>query len=235
MYVFANGNLKKIADCKVQPYRIQSQEDTFRKEDEKEISSDEIGYEESEDESNSGKERIEGPKTRSRSKSERESKKDVIGTFWMTKQNSECFDPFTIYVVEVPKKEHGTPEVVEAKEKEIRNLKDFDTFEEVEDEGQKTVGSRWVVTKKENHDGQKTACKARIVAKGFHEEEKPQADSPTAMRESVKPFLAIAANEGFELEAVDIRAAFLQSKELDRDVCVEPPKDLKKENKIWKL
>ena len=98
-----------------------------------------------------------------------------------------------------------------------------------------TVGSWWVITRKENHDGQKTACKVRIVAKGFHEEEKPQADSPTAMRESVKPFLAIAANQGFELEAVDIRAAFLQSKELDRDVFVEPPKDLKKENKIWKL
>ena len=85
----------------------------------------------------------------------------------MTKQNSECFDPFTIYVVEVPRKEHNTPEVIEAKAKEIKNLKDFNTFEEVEDEGQKTVGSRWVVTKKENHDGQKTACKARIVAKGF--------------------------------------------------------------------
>ena len=128
----------------------------------------------------------------------------MIGAFWMINQNSECFDPFTIYVVEVPSKDHNTPEVIEAKEKEIKNLKDFDTFEEIEDEGQKTVGSRWVVTKKENHDGQKTACKARIVAKGFHEEEKPQADSPIAMRESVKPFLAIAANEGFELEAVDI-------------------------------
>ena len=114
-------------------------------------------------------------------------------------------------------------------------MKEFDTFEEVDDEGQKTVGSRWVITRKEEHDGQKTACKARIVAKGFHEEEKPQADSPTAMRESVKPFLALAANQGFELEAVDIRAAFLQSKELDRDVFVEPPKDLKKENKIWRL
>ena len=159
----------------------------------------------------------------------------MIGAYWITKQNSECFDEYAIYVVEVPKKDHGLPEVVEAKEPEINNLKDFDTFVEVYDEGQKTVGSRWVITRKEEHDGQKTACKARIMAKGFHEEEKPQADSPTAMRESVKPFLAIAANQGFELEAVDIRAAFLQSKPLDRDVFVEPPKDLKKANMIWKL
>ena len=37
VYVFANGNLKKIADCKVQPYRVHTEENTFRKE----INSDE--------------------------------------------------------------------------------------------------------------------------------------------------------------------------------------------------
>ena len=112
---------------------------------------------------------------------------------------------------------------------------DFDTFEEVKDEGQKTVGSRWVITRKEVHDGQKTAFKARIVAKGFHEEEKPQSDSPTAMRESIKIFMAVAANERFNLMSFDIRAAFLQSKVLDHEVFVEPPKDLKKEEILWKL
>ena len=55
------------------------------------------------------------------------------------------------------------------------------------------------------------------------------------MRESFKVFLAVAANESFELESVDIKAAFLQSKVLDRDVFLEPPKDLKKEGIIWKL
>ena len=99
----------------------------------------------------------------------------------------------------------------------------------------KRLGSRWVITKKEKHDGQKTDYKARIVAKGFTEEIKPQSDSPTAIRESVKIFLSVAANEEFELESVDIRAAFLQSRDLDRDVFVEPPKDLKKEGVVWKL
>ena len=70
---------------------------------------------------------------------------------------------------------------------------------------------------------------------GFQELDKPQADSPTAMRESVKVFLAVAANEKFELRAVDIRAAFLQSRKLDRDVFMEPLKDLKKEGVLWKL
>ena len=37
----------------------------------------------------------------------------------------------------------------------IRNLKDYDTFEEFPDEGQQTIGSHWVITQKEKHDGQK--------------------------------------------------------------------------------
>jgi hypothetical protein len=47
--------------------------------------------------------------------------------------------------------------------------------------------------------------------------------------------LSVAANDEFELESVDIRDAFLQSKDINRDVFVEPPKDLKKEGKLWKL
>ena len=146
VFVFTNGDLKKIADCRIQPYRIQSQIDTS----DKGYSATETGIGEinSEDERDlsdpkPSTERIEGPKTISRSKSEKENeaRKDVIRAFWITKQNSKCFDPFTIYVVEVPSKDHNTPEVIDAKEKEIKNLKDFDTFEEIEDEGQKKVGS----------------------------------------------------------------------------------------------
>ena len=49
--------------------------------------------------------------------------------------------------------EHGTQEVKDAKIAEIDNLMDYDVFEEVNYEGQETLGSRWVVTVKENHDG----------------------------------------------------------------------------------
>ena len=101
----------------------------------------------------------------------REVERDTIGAFWMTKEHSECFDPaITTYVVEVPVKDHKLPEVLDAKDTEHKNLQDFGTYEEVQDEGQKTVGSRWVITKKEEHDGQKKKIKARIVAKGFHEQ-----------------------------------------------------------------
>ena len=71
------------------------------------------------------------------------------------------------FTVECPVSKHGTLKVKAAKLNEIRNLKDYDTFEELPDEGQETIGSRWVITQKEKHDGQKQQCKARLVAKGF--------------------------------------------------------------------
>ena len=48
--------------------------------------------------------------------------------------------------VEIPPKDHDKPEVKMAKEKEVENLMRFDTFVEVDDEGQSTIGSRWVFT-----------------------------------------------------------------------------------------
>ena len=107
------------------------------------------------DGSREGREERVGPETRSRSRNKREEKEDVIGAYWMVKQNSECFDDCAIYVVEVPKKDHGKKEVIEAKEREVSNLKDFDTFEEVAEEGQKKVGSRWVITKKDKVNDQR--------------------------------------------------------------------------------
>jgi hypothetical protein len=153
---------------------------------------------------NDEEEECEFPSERSKSK-EREARKDAIGAYWLTSENLECFnEEETVFVVEVPVKYHKHPDIVKAKETEIQNLKDFDTFEEVEDIGQAKVRSRWVITGKEKHDGQKKQFKARLVAKGFQEEVKPQADSPTALKESFKIFNALVANEDFDMEAMDI-------------------------------
>ena len=88
---------------------------------------------------------------------------------------------------------------------------------------------------KEKHNGQKQDCKARLVARGFQESLKPQSDSPTASKESFKMLMAITADFGFKLASVNIRAVFLQSKVLDRDVFIEPPADIKKQGIIWRL
>ena len=125
--------------------------------------------------------------------------------------------------------------MVEAKEKELENLTKYGVFEEVEDNGQERISSRWVITKKEKADGQKTDYKGRLVARGFQEKSAPQSDSPTMLRESMKLFFSVAANEGFSLRSIDIRAAFLQAKDLEREIFLLPPKDMKKEGLIWKL
>ena len=88
---------------------------------------------------------------------------------------------------------------------------------------------------KEKRDGQKQQAKARLISRGFLESLKPQSDSPRASEESFKLFIAILANSSFKLASVDIRAAFLQSKVLDRDVFGKPPDDIEKPGMIWRL
>ena len=160
---------------------------------------------------------------------------DNIGTNYLKVINSVAFADLAIYTVELLVSEHGRPEVKEAKTTEVKNLLDYDVFEEVKDEGQQIIGSKWVVTSKEKHDGQKQETKARLVARGFQDTMKPQPDSPTVSKESFKMLMAVAANDNFKLASVDIRAAFLQSRTLDRDVFMLPPPDIRKQGVIWRL
>ena len=110
----------------------------------------------------------------------------------------------------------------EAKEKEFENFEKFKEFEEVADTGQNVLGTRFVLTQKDDNK-----IKARFVIKGFQEAEM-QSDSPTISRETLKIFCSIAANEKWSIEMSDVQAAFLQSNELKRDVYVERPKHRKK-------
>ena len=64
---------------------------------------------------------------------------------------------------------------------------------------------------------------------------KLQSDSPTAAKESFKLLMALSANYHFKIASVDIRAAFLQSKVLDKEVYVEPLSEIKKQGIVWKL
>jgi hypothetical protein len=69
-------------------------------------------------------------------------RQDANGAFWIRSEHSECFDTVhSIFVVEVPVKHYGLPEVIQAKKTEIDNLRFVATFEEIDDVGQDTVGS----------------------------------------------------------------------------------------------
>ena len=55
--------------------------------------------------------------------------------------------------MEHPISEHWMPEVKVAKKAEVENIQNYETFMEVKDEGQTKVGSWWVISEKEQHDG----------------------------------------------------------------------------------
>ena len=124
-----------------------------------------------------------------------------------------------VNVVTVPKQMHGD-EVVKAKLKQLADWKTFDVYDETEDLGQEKITGTWVVVKKEI-DG-KEGITARWVAKGFHEEREIKADSPTASKLGIRMLFAIAASKKWPLEVIDVKSAFLQGDELDRELYMEP-------------
>ena len=123
--------------------------------------------------------------------------REKISKFWLKVKNTECFNGISIYTVEVPVREHKMLEVIEAKEKEIENLEKYGVFEEVQDVGQETVGSRWVITKKEKADGQKQNFKGRLVAKGFQEKRSSTSRFTNNVKEIHETVLCSGSKSGF--------------------------------------
>ena len=129
--------VKKVATCKVKPYELVDQ-DTIGCKCEK--TTRKVMLED-------GLEDVENILDQERLKQREEMKQadvasDTIGTHYLKVENSANFSDLAIFTVELPVSEHGKPEVKEAKETEVQNLLNYDVFEEVEDEGQDTLGSR---------------------------------------------------------------------------------------------
>ena len=125
-------------------------------------------------------------------------------------------------------------EVDDAKKKELQNWIDEKVYEEVKDVGQKAISVRWVVTPK-LIDG-KWSTKARLVARGFEEDSSCfRTDSPTCMKESLRVMLTIAASNNWKIQSVDIKAAFLQGKCIEREVFLRPPKEVGINGILWLL
>ena len=147
---------------------------------------------------------------------------------WIKVKHSE--ESEEINYGEIKETPENTEKIKEAKEKELSNFENYKAYEEVEYDGQDVLGTRYVLTEKP--DG---SIKARFVTKGFQEEFLHPSDSPTSSRETIKIFLAVAANNKWEIESSDATSAFLQSDNLDRDVYIEPPPERRKQGFVWKL
>jgi transposase InsO family protein len=122
---------------------------------------------------------------------------------------------------------------IEAKEAELKNWKDNDVFVEVKDEGQAAISVRWVLTEKVK-DGC-TRIKARLVARGFEEDmQQRRTDSPTCSRDSLRVAMSVIAAFGWTCNALDVKAAFLQGENINRDVYLYPPREFNN-GYLWKL
>ena len=105
-----------------------------------------------------------------------------------------------------------------AKMSELKKLRAFDTYEEIPNNGQNTLSTRWVLTQKDGY------VKARLVVRGFEEDSIVQRDSPTVNKGCMRLILAvIALKKKWTVKTTDIKSAFLQGKSLDRDVYLDPP------------
>ena len=137
--------------------------------------------------------------------------------------------PEEVNIVIIPKNQQQTPECEQAKLEEIEKLKQFNTFSEVNDEGQFRISTTWVLWEKNG------GVRARLVARGYEESFKERTDSPTVSKNVLRTFLAIAPNTCWDVKTTDIKSAFLQGKAISRDIHVSPPKETGLKGKLWKL
>ena len=160
-----------------------------------------------------------------------EKDEDILDNFFLEEDPQGAFP-----VQMVSKKDYAMPDVQAAIAAEISKYKSFQAFKEVEDQGQKSIPTRWVVTE-QSTSGKKEPYKARLCIRGDLErgKENIRSDSPTASKEAIKLALIIAANEGFSVKSGDIKSAYLQGELMEREVFVKPPKEANVTGKLWLL
>ncbi|KAI3510732.1 hypothetical protein L1887_17865 [Cichorium endivia] len=87
------------------------------------------------------------------------------------------------------------------------------------------LGIKWVFRNKLDKEGNVIQNKARLVVKGYCQEEGIKYEdtfAPVARLESVRIFLAYAAHKGFDVYQMDVKCAFLNG-ELEETYYVEQP------------
>ena len=123
--------------------------------------------------------------------------------------------------------------VMRAKEDEMKNWYDNGVFVEVEDVGQSSISTRWIVTEK--YKNGKSVVKARLVARGFEEDTSSvRKDSPTCSKDVLRLSIAVMSCKGWTCHSLDVKSAFLQGHQIERDIYLRPPPEFDNGG-LWKL
>ena len=102
------------------------------------------------------------------------------------------------------------------------------------------IGTKWVFRNKLNEEGQVSRNNARLVCKGYSQEEGidyGETFAPVARLEGVRTLLTTATHKGFNEYQMDVKSAFLNGI-LDEEVYIEQPEgffDLDKSDIAYKL
>jgi transposase InsO family protein len=95
--------------------------------------------------------------------------------------------------------------------------------------GVNIVSCKWVFKIKRLPDGQIIRYKARLVARGFTQQQGVDYDetfAPVVRMESLRMLLAVAAQEDLEIHQMDVVTAYLIGEDLKEEVYMEPPTGL---------
>ena len=102
----------------------------------------------------------------------------------------------------------------------------------------KPIGVKWIYKVKRNSNGEITRHKARLVAKGYNHRRGKDYDevfSPVARAESIRIFIALAAQLKWNLHHLDVKLAFLNG-EIEEEIYVHQPEGfIKKGNEDYVL
>ena len=105
---------------------------------------------------------------------------------------------------------------------ELDKWKRYNVYDTVDNIDHKFINLRWVLSEK--YVNGKLNVKTRLVAKGFQDVQemthKIRRGSPACNKENIRLCLKY-----YCLNEMDIKTAFLQKKNIDRDVYVKPSKE----------
>jgi hypothetical protein len=111
-------------------------------------------------------------------------------------------------------------------QEEIDSIKRNQTWEVADlSQGHRAITLKWVYKLKRNEAGEIVKHKARLVARGFVQQEGIDFDevfAPVACMESVRLLLTLVAQEGWQVHHMDVKSVFLNG-DLKEEVYVRQP------------
>merc|ERR1712098_830569 len=114
VFIHSNGDVKKVAVCKVKPYELKERTKKKKEEKRDEERCPEIIEEENKVENDDKKEEKEVEVEESEDENEvrKDLMNDIIGAKYLQVEKSVYFIDYSIFTVEVPVRKHGKPKII---------------------------------------------------------------------------------------------------------------------------